>query len=232
MIPGKSPDQIRSHFDACYVEATPEPRLRPPAAASRPHRFVPSACPLPFFAPLDNPPRLHPRPQTTECYCSGETVGSLRELPDYYAARGEFRVEYDDSAERETNFVARFPCEETLLWPSRNSGRKGQDDEVAELLRDLAVAVFEACNRRLARRAAVRRLVREQGLISRRRATMADARYRGVRCAPLSWDGLRRVGRLLDGEGDQMGRLMESLLLESDIKCNILTLQKRRTDGK
>ena len=32
--------------------------------------------------------------------------------------------------------------------------------------------------------------------------------------------------------GEEMDRLLEALLLEADIKCNILKLQKLRTDGE
>ena len=199
--------------------------MRPPAR--RPDcSFIPAPCPLPLIAPLENPPRSSLRALMSSVSVSG---GAHKELSDYNPARGEFRVEYDNFAEREANFVGRLPAEEELLWPTGR--RRCPEEEDSRLLGELAVAVFESYNRRLRRRAAVKRLVREHGLISRRRVLAAAGRYKGLKCAAWSGDRLRMVSQLLR-TGEEMDRLLEALLLEADIKCNILKLQKLRTDGE
>jgi hypothetical protein len=244
MIPGKTPSQIQSHFENFYVGAntTAEPaalQRLPPAIMRRSDPFVPSPCPLALIAPLENPPRPPVRPRVPSTSSSGGGSGGWlsKELPDYYPARGEFGVEYDNAAERDMGLIAGDPAlAEALLLTSR-SERDVNDTaaEVAALLTDLAVAMVERYNHRLRRRAAVRRLIREHGLISRRRVHAAAGRLQGVKCAAWgrSAHQWRAVCRLVvSGGGAEMDRLMEALLLEADIKCNILKLQKLRTDGE
>jgi len=234
MIPGKTPSQIQSHFENFYVGANTAAQ---PALQRRPS-FVPSPCPLALIAPLENPPRPPVRPRVPSTSASGGGWLS-KELPDYYPARGEFGVEYDNAAERDMEFIAGDSAlEEALLLTSRRERDvKSENDtaaEVAALLTELAVAMVERYNRRLRRRAAVRRLIREHGLISRRRVHAAAGRLQGVKCAAWgrSAHQWRAVWRLVSGGGAEMDRLMEALLLEADIKCNILKLQKLRTDGE
>jgi hypothetical protein len=200
--------------------------------------FVPSPCPLALIAPLENPPRPPVRPRVPTTSASGGGGWLSKELPDYYPARGEFGVEYDNAAERDMELIAGGDpaLEEALLLTSRRE-RDVNDTaaEVAALLTELAVATVERYNRRLRRRAAVRRLIREHGLISRRRVHAAAGRLQGVKCAAWgrSAHQWRAVWRLVSGVGaEEMDRLMEALLLEADIKCNILKLQKLRTDGE
>jgi hypothetical protein len=246
MIPGKSPSQIQSHFESFYVGANTaaEPALQrlPPATMRRSDPFVPSPCPLALIAPLENPPRPPVRPRVPSTSASGGGGGGWlsKDLPDYYPARGEFGVEYDNAAERDMEFIAGDPAlEEALLLTSRRERdvklENGSTAEVAVLLTDLAAAMVERYNRRLRRRAAVRRLIREHGLISRRRVHAAAGRLQGVKCAAWGQSAhqWRAVWRLVSGGGaEEMDRLMEALLLEADIKCNILKLQKLRTDGE
>jgi hypothetical protein len=181
---------------------------------------------------------VRPRVPSTSASGGGGGGWLSKDLPDYYPARGEFGVEYDNAAERDMELIAGDSAlEEALL-----TLRKEQDDnlendtaaEVAALLTDLAVAMVERYNCRLRRRAAVRRLIREHGLISRRRVHAAAGRLQGVKCAGWgrSAHQWRAVWRLVSGGGAEMDRLMEALLLEADIKCNILKLQKLRTDGE
>jgi hypothetical protein len=245
MIPGKTPSQIQSHFENFYVgadtAAQPALQRRPPAIMRRSDLFVPSPCPLALIAPLENPPRpVRPRVPTTSASGGGGGGWLSKELPDCYPARGEFGVEYDNAAERDMELIAGDPAlEEALLLTSRRERdvklENGCTDEVAVLLTELAVAMVERYNRRLRRRAAVRRLIREHGLLSRRRVHAAAGRLQGVKCAGWgrSAHQWRAVWRLVvRGGGAAMDRLMEALLLEADIKCNILKLQKLRTDGE
>jgi hypothetical protein len=243
MIPGKTPSQIQSHFENFYVGASTatEPALqRLPPSIMRSDPFVPSPCPLALIAPQENPPRPV-RPRVTSISSSGGGGGGWlsKELPDYYPARGEFGVEYDNAAERDMELIAGDPAlEEAMLLTSRRERdvklENGSTDEVAALLTELAIAVVERYNRRLRRRAAVRRLIREHGLISRRRVHAAAGRLQGVKCAAWgrSAHQWRAVWRLVSGGGAEMDRLMEALLLEADIKCNILKLQKLRIEGE
>ncbi len=244
MIPGKTPSQIQSHFENFYVGASTatEPVLqRLPPSIMRSDPFVPSPCPLALIAPLENPPRPV-RFRVPSTSSTGGGGGWLsKDLPDYYPARGEFGVEYDNAAERDMELIAGgYPAlEEALLLTSRRERDVKLDndstDEVAVLLTDLAVAMVERYNRRLRRRAAVRRLIREHGLISQRRVHAAAGRLQGVKCAAWgrSAHQWRAVWRLVSGGGaEEMDRLMEALLLEADIKCNILKLQKLRTEGE
>ncbi len=245
MIPGKTPSQIQSHFENFYVGANTAAeqalRPRPPAIVRRSDPFVPSPCPLALIAPLENPPRpVRPRVPSTSSIGGGGGGWLSKDLPDYYPARGEFGVEYDNAAERDMELIAGDPAlVEALLLTSRRERdvklENGSTDEVAALLTDLAVAMVERYNRRLRRRAAVSRLIREHGLISRRRVHAAAGRLQGVKCAAWgrSAHQWRAVCRLVNGGGaEEMDRLMEALLLEADIKCNILKLQKLRTDGE
>jgi hypothetical protein len=245
MIPGKTLSQIQSHFENFYVDgantaAEPALQRRPPAIIRRSDLFVPSPCPLALIAPLENPPRPPVRPRVPSTSSIGGGGWLSKELPDYYPARGEFGVEYDNAAERDMELIAGDPAfEEALLLTSRRERdgklENGSTDEVAGLITELAVAMVERYNRRLRRRAAVRRLIREHGLISRRRVHAAAGRLQGVKCAGWgrSAHQWRAVCRLVvSGGGAAMDRLMEALLLEADIKCNILNLQKLRTDGE
>jgi hypothetical protein len=246
MIPGKTPNQIQSHFENFYVGANTaaEPALQrlPPAIMRRSDPFVPSPCPLALIAPLENPPRpVRPRGPSNSASGGGSGGWLSKDLSDYYPARGEFGVEYDNAAERDMELIAGgYPAlEEALLVMSRRERdgklENGCTDEVAALLTELAVAVVERYNRRLRRRAAVRRLIREHGLLSRRRVHAAAGRLQGVKCAAWgrSAHQWRAVWRLVSGGGaEEMDRLMEALLLEADIKCNILKLQKLRTEGE
>jgi len=240
MIPSKTPAQIRSHFDSFYVGADSlEPALRPPPTGMRSDLCLPPTfCALPLIAPLENPPR--PALRIPKSSSSGGSCLS-KELHDYNPARSEFCVEYDNAAERDIVFITRDPVEETLLWPSHRQGPRGrgaglenesEDDETTTLLTALATAVFDRYNRRLRRRAEVKRLVREHGLISWRRVQAAAGRLQGVKCAGWrsahQWRGVCQ----LVSDGAELDRVLEALLLEADIKCNILKLQKLRTEGK
>lgn len=147
-------------------------------------------------------------------------VGSVAELAHYNPARGEFNEEYDNAAERILDHL-----------------------EIKEegLLQELNLAIADMYIRRLSRRARVHRLVRDYGLISRRKQIKASSRYKEVQYQAWNPEQRSVLSQLLQPSQlsvfsqllapSQFDYLLEGLLLESNIKIRILKMQALRAEG-
>ena len=107
--------------------------------------LVPSPTPFPAVGPLENPPR------------PVRKLGTVKDLADYNPARGEFGVEYDNNAERDVS-----PALNLQLYQPSSSNDNDLDVE-------LQLAMVDIYQRRLQKRGKVRKLVRDYGLIARRK---------------------------------------------------------------
>lgn len=149
------------------------------------------------------------------------SVGWVAELAYYNPARGEFNEEYDNAAER-------------ILDHLEIRGGEG-------LLQELSLAIVDMYIRRLSRRSRVHRLVRDYGLISRRKQLKASSRYKEVQYQAWNPDQLSVSSQLLQPSRlsvfsqllapSQLDYLLEGLLLESNIKIRILKMQALRSEG-
>merc|ERR550534_1549648 len=93
-------------------------------------------------------------------------TGTIADLAHYNPARGDFGEEYDNGAERLLSPVMQLHLHQEVR----------QD----RLLQEFSLALADIYNRRLRRRARVHRIVREHGLISKRKQLRAASRYNEV----------------------------------------------------
>jgi len=200
----KDTASIQQHFNKIYVE-NPVSELAPRFSETR--EVLSTSLPIPALGPADNPPRP-----------TRKFGNVIKELADYNPARGEFGVDYDNRAEAE---LLHALGDSQLVTTSNQSNDR--------LTTELSLALLDSYTRRLKRRARIKSVVKQYALVSKRRAFSHTLRYKNVKCASWSWARLNVFCQLITSF--EMDYLMEGLLLESSLKCNILKLQTMRQHG-
>ncbi|XP_065919308.1 transcriptional adapter 2-alpha-like isoform X2 [Dysidea avara] len=191
----KRPNACKHHYESCFIrnpiyEGLPVLPLR-----STPYHRSPVT-----LKSSDNPPR--PTPNSHHALS----------LASYWPARGEFSVEWDDTAVCESDFLAKLSFD-------------ADDDD--QLMRALKFQVVDVYRRLLLERKFKRRIIRDYGLLSPRKQT-------GVGKSKLKRNQyihkcLIPFMRLVTPE--EAEKMLQSLFYEANLRDDIVKLQNYRLEG-
>ncbi|XP_026285249.1 transcriptional adapter 2-alpha-like isoform X1 [Frankliniella occidentalis] len=135
-------------------------------------------------------------------------------IPGYNAARGEFSVEFDDSAE--------------LMVAELDSEIADPEDNDYEVLTDMQVAIVEAYNGRLRERKRRKQIIRHHGLLLLQKTIGWLQRFEGTIGREIA-EKLTGLMRVLNGK--KFDFLMESLHAMGETRAKIKQLKELRDKG-
>lgn len=190
MLPNYNMKEIKDHYEQFYIHRKGSDLLPEFPNISR-GTFIEPIVPYRFKTTnIMEPPRM-PLNVTSGSYLSG-----------YNAARSDFELEYDTSAED-------LLCKLEVPYV---------DNPNYELIVDMQYAIFKIYNKRLEERARRKRIIRRHGLIVPRKVTAWLHRY-DTTITPNVYEKLIRFMRYCSGE--QFEYVMEGLHKAGELKMQI-----------
>jgi len=217
----KTASQCQDHFEKQYLDNVSG--LMPAAAVRDPlPRSV--AQPVTYAAPMDYPPR----PSTSAANMSN----GPKDLAGYLATRADFSKELDNTFEMMPAMIERVEVLEHA-WRLREenklveAGSELDDDDLSAMLQLSAVECYQ---NRLKERRRVKAVVRELGLLNRKRALgMMEWADNMAKAAGTGYAKLPRFARLMCAFDYDL--LVEGITHEMDLRRRLLRLQECRRNG-
>ncbi|XP_071522128.1 transcriptional adapter 2-alpha isoform X2 [Panulirus ornatus] len=195
---GKSAEECKAHYMKYYIDSD-HPELSKILRRDLGHTVHPQ--PVSYVGGTDDPPR--PLPGTS----------SYRDMAGYNAARGDFDVEHDNTAEVDIQDL------DLKLF---------EEDEKPSLGFELQVALLDIYRRRLGERHRRKKLIKNHGLIAMSKSIMMLNRYRSCLPQPFA-DALPRFFSIFDSV--EFDLLLEGLKCETELKRQVFDLMEYRSIG-
>lgn len=191
-LPGRSPKEIKEHYDYYYIQRRGSPLL--PQVPEHENPVYPSpVVPYRFILNgIEDPPRY-----------ASNSVG-YHSLAGYNPARSDFELEYDANAE---DMVASLKCE---VSPS---------DPDYKVMTDLQCSIISSYNRRLRERQRRKAIIRNHGLILLRKTGAAMHRYDLTITRPV-YERFLRFAQFFH-DADQFNYMLEGLHRAGELKMQI-----------
>ena len=194
----KTAEECREHYHKFYIES---PHVELPQLCEQMCTDIVHPQPVTYIGGTDDPPR--PLPGTAFC----------RDMAGYNAARGDFDVEHDHSAELEIQDL------DIKLF---------EDDPKPSVGLKLQMCLLDRYRRRLGERHFRKKLIKDHGLISVSKTLQWMNRYRPF-LSPSFADALPKFYGLLNSL--EVDLLLEGLKCEAELRKHILDLMEYRRNG-